>query len=180
MEKFKIITDKNFEEFSSDLYENWLVDRVHTFLLGNIADKSISIEESLINCESPIEQLLSIELESLNLIDINLYNPYIDIIAIEKQKEIIAKGNKYRADFLIPVVYKNQENICFIIECDGYEFHQKTKKQVENDNKRSRDLQEEGYEIIRFSGTEIYHKPRQCAENIKNIILSKCKYIKDE
>ena len=57
---------------------------------------------------------------------------------------------------------------------------QKTKKQVENDNKRSRDLQEEGYEIIRFSGTEIYHKPRQCAENIKNIILSKCKYIKDE
>ena len=34
-----------------------------------------------------------------------------------------------------------------LIECDGYEFHQKTKKQVENDNKREYDIKMLGYNI---------------------------------
>ena len=40
-------------------------------------------------------------------------------------------------------------------------------------------LQKQGYEVIRFSGTEIWHKPYQCACEIRNIILSKCKYIQE-
>ena len=75
---------------------------------------------------------------------------------------------------------KITDNICFVIECDGYEFHQKTKKQVEQDNERQRALQKEGYEVIRFSGSEIYHRPKKCALEVKKIILSRCKYIKDE
>lgn len=180
MKDFKKITEDNFEEFIVDKYENWLVDRVYTFLIGNICSREYNIQESLIDCESPIEQLLAIELEDLRLEDIILYNPYIDVLAIEKQETIRVKNKKYRVDFLIPVSYKNQDDITFVIECDGHDFHQKTKKQVEEDNKRQRDLQEVGYEVIRFSGTEIYHKPYQCATAIKNIILSKCKYIKDE
>lgn len=180
MEKFKKITEENFENFVIDCHYEWLSDRVSTFLIGNSSGHTMTLEESLINCESPIEQLLAIELADSRLDEINIYNPFIDVVGIDKQKEITVKNKKYRVDFLIPVIYKNQENINFIIECDGYEFHQKTKKQVENDNKRMRDLQEAGYEIIRFSGTEIYHKPYKCVMNIKDIILSKCKYIKDE
>lgn len=180
MENFKKITEENFIDYALYNRDNWLTDRVRTFLIGNMCDSDTCLQESLIDCESPIEQLLSIEMENLKLENMLSYNPFIDIIAIEKQQTIEVKGNKYRVDFLIPVSYKNQDNRIFIVECDGYEFHQKTKKQVEKDNKRQRDLQEAGYEIIRFSGTEIYHKPRQCAVAIKNIILSKCKYIKDE
>lgn len=180
MENFKKITEDNFEDFVLNNRDNWLADRVRTFLLGNICDSESYIQESLINCESPIEQLLSIELANIRLENMISYNPYIDVIAIEKQETIKVKNKKYRVDFLIPVSYKNQDGITFVIECDGYDFHQKTKKQVEEDNKRQRDLQEAGYEVIRFSGTEIYHKPYQCATAIKNIILSKCKYIKDE
>lgn len=180
MENFKKITEKNFEDFTLGNYDEWLCDRIRTFLIGNSSDFQSNLEESLIGCESPIEQLLAIELEDIGIEKMIDYNPYVDVITIEKQKEIIAKGNKYRVDFLIPVYYTNQEGIVFVIECDGHEFHQKTKKQVEQDNKRQRDLQEEGYEVIRFSGTEIYHKPYQCAVTVKNIILSKCKYINNE
>lgn len=181
MEKFKKITEDNFNDFIEEtIYNNWLCKRVETFLIGDISSNQVQLEESLINCESQIEQLLALELANIKLEEINIYNPYIDVIAIEKQKEINIKSKKYRVDFFIPVIYKRQEQKIFIIECDGYEFHQKTKEQVEKDNERQRNLQEEGYEVIRFSGTEIYHKPYQCAMTIKNIILSRCKYIKDE
>lgn len=180
MGKFKKITEDNLTKLIDDGYENWLSDRVYTFFIGDICGIESNLQSSLIDCESPIEQLLALELESLDLEGIHVFNPYIDVLGIEKQQKIEAKGKKYRVDFLIPVYYKNQGGINFVIECDGHDFHQKTKKQVEADNERQRNLQEEGYEVIRFSGTEIYHKPYQCAVTVKNIILSKCKYIKDE
>ena len=176
MEKFKRITEDNFESFTMGNYDEWLTRRVQTFLIGDSADFQSCLEESLIDCESPIEQLLAIELEELGLERMCKFNPFIDVIAIEKQQEIQGNSKKYRVDFLIPVFYKNQGGKMFVIECDGYEFHQKTKKQVEEDNKRHRELQRLGYEIIRFSGTEIYHKPHDCALEVKNIILSKCEY----
>ena len=180
MKDFIKITEENFDDFVEGDRQEWLSERVYTFLMGNICGAECNLQESLIGCESPIEQLLALELEDLKLENICKFNPYIDVLGIEKQEEIETKHKKYRVDFLIPVYYKNQGGINFVIECDGHDFHQKTKKQVEADNERQRDLQEEGFEVIRFSGTEIYHKPYQCALTIKNIILSKCKYIKDE
>lgn len=181
MEKFKEINTENFEKFSlEENYENWLPDKVRTSLVAKSSLHKFSLEESLIDCKSPIEQLLAIELEDLKLTNTLKYNPFVDVVDVKKQEKIKVKDKKYIVDFLIPVWYKNQGAKIFIVECDGYEFHQKTKKQVENDNIRQRNLQEAGYEIIRFSGTEIYHKAHQCALQIKNIILSKCEYIKDE
>ena len=51
---------------------------------------------------------------------------------------------------------------------------------MERDNTRMRNLQKAGYEVVRFSGTEIWHRPYKCANEVLNIILSKCKYIKEE
>lgn len=180
MERFKKITDENFEKFNEEGYDCWLSDKVRTNIIGNSSSYQMNLEQSLIDCESPIEQLLALELEYLKLESIHAYNPFVDVIGIEKQEEIKTKNKKYRVDFMIPVLYKNQGGKIFVIECDGHEFHQKTKKQVEKDNERQRDLQKAGYEVIRFSGTEIYHRAYQCAIEIKNIILSKCEYIKDE
>lgn len=183
MERFlKITEDLYYDTDRLDRNEdisNYLVDRVSLHLLALSSDAEMIFEESLIDCESPIEQLLSLALENLNIKNIYKYNPFIDVVEIEKQKEIQCENKKYRVDFCIPVIYKNQENKSFIIECDGHEFHQKTKEQVERDNTRMRDLQKQGYEVIRFSGTEIWHRPYKCASDILNIILSKCKYIKE-
>lgn len=175
MENFVKITEEILEKDTN--YKNYLVEKVEYQLFGDECDYDYRMMEAIIDCESPVEQLLAIEMEKIDLKCINFYNPFIDIIDIEKQVDIKCGRNKYRVDFQIPVIYKNQENIMFVIECDGHEFHQKTKEQVEKDNKRQRDLQEAGYEVIRFSGTEIWHRPYKCACEVKNIILSKCKYI---
>lgn len=180
MDKFIKITDNNIEMLYEEDERNFLVDKVYWQMVGINSDFSMELFDNLKYCESPIEQLLALELTNLRLEYIFKFNPFIDVIGIEKQQEIKINNKKYRVDFLIPVVYKNQENKCFVVECDGYEFHQKTKKQVEQDNERQRALQKEGYEVIRFSGSEIYHRPKECALEVKKIILSRCKYIKDE
>ena len=171
----KKITEEMLYDENWDL-EKSVCSKVCTNIFGDMCDYQQRLEESLVGCESPIEQLLAIELENITLTGIVSYNPFIDVISIEKQKEIKCGKKTYRVDFYIPVIYKNQDNIEFIVECDGHEFHQKTKEQVERDNDRMRSLQEQGYEVIRFSGTEICHRQRRCAMDVKKIILSKCKY----
>lgn len=153
-----------------------LSERVHTFLLGESADYEMSLVDALIDCESPLEQLFSLILIKSGILTILKFNPKVDVVAIEKQYELVANGNKYRADFFMPVQYNHKNEsviINFVIEIDGHDFHQKTKKQVERDNQRTRDLQIAGYEVVRFSGTEIYHKPYQAVGTLISLILSK-------
>lgn len=181
MDKFTKITEDIYYDVDREKdIKEFLVNQVALHLIALSSDAEMVLEESLIDCESPIEQILSLALEQLNIVNIYKFNPFVDIVEIEKQKELQCGNKKYRADFFIPVIYKNQENKCFVIECDGHEFHQKTKEQVERDNIRMRTLQKYGYEIIRFSETEIWHRPYKCANEVLNIILSNCKYIKEE
>lgn len=171
MEVFKKLKE---QEISKILDANksvcdFLVDSVtHTFV--KIENELTSeYEYCLADCESPIEQILSLYLEMLNRkgrFDIPLL---VDLIYIEPQAEIICNTKKYRVDFLLYVKYWNFDKQ-FVIECDGHEFHQKTKAQVERDNERMRNLIKAGYTVIRFSGSEIYNKPLSCANEIKKII----------
>ena len=95
----------------------------------------------------------------------------------EPQIEIEIDNKKYIVDFLI-----DYDDFCnsdlptdysLIIECDGYEFHQKTKKQVEYDYKREYDLKKLGYDILRFSGREIYNNPKECIERLFEYLKEK-------
>jgi very-short-patch-repair endonuclease len=182
MKQFKKITEEIFydEDGNFDLEKN-VVDEVYNEIYINSCEYRNNLKGSIIDCESPIEQLLAINLERINLLGIGNVNPFVDVIAIEKQQEIkISKKVTYRVDFLITVDYKNQGMKGFVIECDGHEFHQKTKEQVEKDNQRTRDLQMKGLEVIRFSGTEIWHRAYRCACEIRKLILSKCEYKKEK
>lgn len=49
-----------------------------------------------------------------------------------------------------------------IVECDGHDFHEKTKKQAKHDKKRDRYLTSFGYTVFRFTGSEIYKDPVWC------------------
>ena len=179
MDDFTIITDEMLSNFKIDI-KDYLVENVETHLKGLKIDYEYSLEQSLVDCESPIEQLLSLYLTNLQ-ISFNNWNPFIELTNFVPNQEIECKnGEKYRLDFYFIVAYKNQETKYFGIECDGYEFHQKTKEQVEYDNQRERDLQNEGIEIIRFSGSEIWKNPYKCANEVQNIILSNCKYIMEK
>jgi very-short-patch-repair endonuclease len=70
--------------------------------------------------------------------------------------------DQYRLDFAIP-----REKVA--IEIDGHEFH-KTKEQRTKDTKRERYLQSKGWQVIRFTGTEIFENVYGCVEEVKNLV----------
>lgn len=71
-------------------------------------------------------------------------------IGFNFQKQI----GKYTVDFL---VFSNISDTEIIIECDGHDFHEKTKEQAKHDKERDRWLTSKGYKILRYTGSEIYN-----------------------
>lgn len=66
--------------------------------------------------------------------------------------------DKYRVDFLIP-------NKKIIIELYGYEYHN-SKQKITKDAERERHLQGLGYQVIRFTGSEIFKDVKKCVNEI--------------
>ena len=50
-----------------------------------------------------------------------------------------------------------------VIECDGHDFHERTKEQARRDKQRDRFLQSMGMPVFRFTGSEIWRAPFHCA-----------------
>lgn len=50
-----------------------------------------------------------------------------------------------------------------LVECDGHDFHERTKEQAARDRARDRELQSAGYMVFRFTGAEIWRDPVGCA-----------------
>jgi very-short-patch-repair endonuclease len=66
---------------------------------------------------------------------------------------------RYRLDLAIVVsegFADHGDVVRVAIECDGHDFHEKTKEQAARDKKRDRDLQHAGWAVLRFTGSQIY------------------------
>ena len=123
--------------------------------------------------ESPIEQIF------ITAFDLYIKMNKKENLFLFSQYPIKIKKKKYIADFYFEEdEYVNRFNTDkrIVIECDGHDFHQKTKEQVKHDNEREYDLKMAGYEVIRFSGSQIYNEPFKCAEDTYNFIM---KHIKE-
>lgn len=48
------------------------------------------------------------------------------------------------------------------VELDGHEFHERTKEQARRDKAKDRYLQQLGYYIFRYTGSEIVNDPAKC------------------
>ncbi|SEO09061.1 Protein of unknown function [Terribacillus saccharophilus] len=122
-------------------------------------------------CESPIEQLLHIHLSELctELINELLYLSENSNLIYKLQEEVVVKHKTYRVDFLI-TCQVDEKNYHFAIECDGHDFHEKTKEQAARDKSRDRELASIGYRVIRFTGSEIWNAPTKCVIEISDII----------
>lgn len=48
------------------------------------------------------------------------------------------------------------------VECDGHDFHEKTKEQAQRDKARDRALMAHGVKVMRFTGSEIWRDPSAC------------------
>ena len=77
---------------------------------------------------------------------------------------------QYRADFLIIWRADPQVEIRMLIECDGHDFHERTKEQAASDKRRDRALQTVGYPVLRFTGSEIHKDPVGRAREVINAL----------
>ena len=82
--------------------------------------------------------------------------------------------DNFRVDFLLMVLYKDQDNIIvspkLVLECDGFEFHDKTADLINKDKLRDEYLINKGFSVLRFSGKQLYHNPFECALYTENLL----------
>lgn len=114
-------------------------------------------------CGSPIEKMMFFAL----LVTFGIYNSYeseffladgfLSLGAVDDLGDVIlgqqVQLGEYRVDFLLGASNCNRR---IVIECDGHDFHERTKLQAQRDKSRDRWLQTHGFSVLRFTGTEIY------------------------
>lgn len=79
----------------------------------------------------------------------------------------------YRVDFLVMRWVGGVLKHRLVVECDGHDFHERSKEQAARDHKRDRDLTLHGLKVIRFTGSEIHRAPDDCLMEIVNHITTK-------
>ena len=130
-------------------------------------------------CKSPIEIIFYMAFRIIS------YDYGIGFELIP-QHEIIADDKRYVADFVFYEKendifgfgrYKSKNDFKLVIECDGYEYHNSTKEQVAYDNQRDFNLKMAGYDVLRFSGSEIFDNPWKCALKAYAYIRNRVKVV---
>ena len=155
----------------------------------NSAEESLrgTYEWGAERCESPIEQILLAQFlhpNTTNEWDMQCHvllppSGLIDHVAPPPIPGFFLwpqiKIGPYRVDFIIAVVqHGTLEQHWTIIECDGHDFHERTKAQAQRDKARDRYLVGRGYRVLRFTGSEIYRDSAAVWEEIIKITLGLC------
>lgn len=129
-----------------------------------------------LDCESPIEKILYVAMDFVYILREKEFENWNFMVF--PQAEVEHKSKTYRVDFMVSME-KYEDKIQdviqkdIVVECDGHEFHQKTKEQVKHDNEREMQIKLAGYDVLRFSGTQIYENPMKCANDIIDYALTK-------
>lgn len=122
------------------------------------------IDEELLNM-SPIEQIFCV---AYRIYDLGAFNKDFKL-SFAEQVFIKSKNKKYRCDFLVETITEGNEEKCLkkplIIELDGYDYHS-SKQQISYDYERENELKLCGYDVMRFTGSQVYNHPMRCIEKV--------------
>ena len=159
-----------------------MTDRVEQYyqqIANAAAIRALEMVETITSrCESPIERLLMAALYENDRVG----PPILHYMGSSDLPERPAFGNtafvhtqaklgKYRADIAImdATLSKNPDKWrLMIVECDGHDFHERTKEQARKDKARDRYFQSRGYKVLHFTGSEIWADPDACAQEVLN------------
>jgi very-short-patch-repair endonuclease len=96
-------------------------------------------------------------------------------LIVESQVEI----ERFRVDFVVSawtdgIVFSGAKGWqrgdarwrSLVVECDGHDFHERTKEQAAKDRSRDRSLSGQGYDVFRFTGSELWRDPWGCADQV--------------
>ena len=167
------------EKILSEVGEQGFPKSVESMISDSVDLRLCELHDCMEKCKSPIEQMMAIAinewLKDKDALETE-FRLQIEIKKVQAQEPIKMKSGKtYIPDFTIPVFnHKYKRTQAFIVECDGHEFHERTKEQVSRDNTRERELMAAGYVVIRFSGSEIYKDPFHCGFEVLDIIFHHC------
>ena len=83
----------------------------------------------------------------------------------------------YRADFLVSWIAEARPegiaNVSVVVEADGHDFHERTKKQAAHDKRRDREMQAQGITALRFTGSEIHKDAFACAGEVFDFLATR-------
>jgi hypothetical protein len=177
---------------AENLYENELVKKLlsraqeylreeATASLDSLAefafDPALALQfEDEIPYGSPLEAGFEIWWAAHQMAENLTWNFHQIQLELDPQHPVTCGDETYRLDFRI-VPDKNDPHVGLLaqgrldvplprigVELDGHEFHEKTKEQVTYRNQRDRALQQAGWTILHFSGSEFVRRPLRCVE----------------
>jgi len=184
---FKMLTNESADEFAAPFLQRRAEQEI-----DSLANRT---EEAFNKCESPIEKALlgavlfralkEHQVESFDFSSLAGPEEYRWLRTPDSPCELMVgpqfKIEKYRVDFLfVAREYAGSENDkpifskkFVVVECDGHDFHERTKEQAARDRSKDRAIQKLGYPILRFTGSEIYRDPIKCADEVVDLLLQK-------
>lgn len=83
------------------------------------------------------------------------------VLLIQPTIQLATGKHVYRPDFVL----LNQLDTPLkpiAIELDGHDFHERTKEQARRDKSRDRNFTNQGWKVLRFTGSEVYADPELC------------------
>jgi very-short-patch-repair endonuclease len=75
----------------------------------------------------------------------------------------------YRVDFLLWFIQGGKPT-GLAVECDGHDWHEKTKEQASRDKARDRAILAAGYPVVRFSGSDIFRDSLKCMSEVNDLL----------
>lgn len=141
------------------------MSEIHGLYYPNLHCLTVMREFDYSECKSPIEKIFFFTW------DLVTTRYFYDGIYVYPQYEINVNNKQFFADFMIfSENYKNDVKI--IVECDGYDYHS-SKEQIKKDNERDIILKTAGYDVVRFTGSQIFNDPIKCVEETMKLVLTK-------
>ncbi len=117
-------------------------------------------------CESPIERRFAEALLRAD-VDLRLVMPdrsWHDLPARGRDlvvADVQVEEAPYRLDFLL-TLHRGESMTSVVVECDGHDFHERTKEQAQRDRARDRALTAKGAAVFRFTGSELHRYADAC------------------
>lgn len=161
-----------------------VASRTSDSLSGSLAGSCRSVASQIAPyCESEIEAMLAcaiiVGLKLSGSIDGTCMITVCSQSEMPKSDTLLTlapqyKWNNYRIDWAVQLKgEKKNTSDLFFIECDGHDFHERTKEQAERDRRKDRLIQQAGIPIMRFTGREIYRSPAACATQVIDFIAAR-------
>jgi very-short-patch-repair endonuclease len=136
--------------------------------------------------ESPIEWMFANAIREVGQYDIHFLLPSSlpDFVGVLDDQMLCHKPffgapqvtcGRVRVDFMFMLRDYDEHAIppLLAVECDGHDFHEKTKEQAARDKARDRFLTQVGCHVMRFAGSEVAKNPRDCAQEVMDWLISR-------